>query len=202
MNLSHLPLLAIDGGTNCGYALWCPERKLVFHGSWNLGKDPQYGKRYLAFFRHLTDLLKEHGFEYDLRVLVIIEAPAYGTMKGAQAELGPGWVSIVKFWAETRKLAEPKIITSNSWRSYFIDGKKKPKAFKGPEATKWFKEQVELKCNALGITPKDNDAADAVGIVKWAKDGRIADLESRRAAVKREKSNKRAQGKLDLVGEK
>ena len=196
MNFSHIPILSIDGGTNCGYAFWDPELKRVFHGSWNLSKHREYGHRYLNYLKYINEIVSERGFEKDLRLLSIIEAPAYGTMKGAQAELGPAWVSQLKMWCASRKLIEPKVVASNSWRSYFIDYNKKPKAFTGPEATTWYKEQVMMKCNALGITPKDNDAADAIGLLKWFKDGCIVESDRRRDLRNREKANKRAQAKF------
>lgn len=199
MNLSHLPILALDPSRNMGYALWIPEVQRVFHGAWFLGDSGNHGEYYDRFLGSVEALLRQHDLEADLRLRAVIEAPAPGAERNhASLQLSEGWAAVLKLWCFRRKIAQPDVVYINSWRSYFLAGAIKPKALKGPEATRWYKEQVVLRCNALGLHPKTNDAADAIGILKYLKDTAAEPLHRRQEQKRRETANKRAQKALDF----
>ena len=197
MTLSHIPIIAIDPSRTCGYAYWDPETKRVFHGSWNFGNSGNRGEYYCRFEDCIEEFLEKHGLSKDLRVQFVIESPAPGARRTHDSlKLSEGWSEILERYCYRRKLARPVLAFISSWRVYFLSGLIKPKAFRGPEATKWYKEQVILRCNKLGQTPKNDNAADAIGILKWFKDGQASELDKRRELRRREKANKRAQAKL------
>ena len=69
-NFAHLPILGIDPGKNCGYGLWIPETKKVYHGSWHLGDSGVLGEYYNRMLEQIEDLLVEHELEKDLALKI------------------------------------------------------------------------------------------------------------------------------------
>jgi hypothetical protein len=202
MNMRHLPVLAIDPSTAPGYALWHPEEKKVYHGSWNLrGKasdKPVYGKYFRTLLANIESVLDQHGLWSDLRLRVVMEAPAPGAMRNAGSiSLSEGWGAIVSLFCHDQMLVQPTMVPINSWRSYFLE-RKKPKDLKGEDARAWFKREVVLQCRAYGLSPEDDNSADAIGMLVWFLDGgekRLVDMrEDKREATRL----KRNQGKFNF----
>lgn len=200
MSLRHLPVLAIDPSTNTGYALWDPESKRVHYGSWYLGAGKPHGEYFSEFLGRIEALIEERGFSKDLRLRLVIEAPTPNAQRSAKSlRLSEGWGAVLSLWCFQKRLVPPEFVVVNQWRSPFLKHAKKPSALKGTESTRWYKEQTRLACNSFGLTPKDFDSADAIGILRWMLDGGYELAKREREQRRREQDNARAQHSLVLT---
>ena len=69
---------------------------------------------------------------------------------------------------------------------------------KTEERRNWLKAKVMAECHKRNLKPKDDNQADALGIMYWSLRGGAEELERKRAEKKAKASAKRAQKKLDL----
>jgi len=200
MNWKHLPILAIDPSVNMGYAFWNPDTKKVNYGTWRLGGE-HIGERYSNFLKRITEYLSDVGFNGDLSLKIVIEAPAPNSNHGwTQLLYSIGWIGVLEMYCFQNNYARPSVPPIVTWRNYFI-AKTIPRQLRGTSsATQWYKDQVMHRCNEFGLKPEDDNSADAIGILKWAVDGGAIEYEKRQAAKKAEAVEKRKQKTLELIG--
>lgn len=196
------PILAIDPSTQAGWALWNPDAKRVTYGTMSLvkkGKSKGHGYYYSEFLMQMQNIIDEAGFGKDLSLRIVMEAPTPGAERSQMSlQLSEGWIAVLKLYCARRKLPEPILVVVNEWRAPFIKHAKKPANLKHKAASDWYKDTVKRRCNEFGFQPKDDNAADALGILRWAKNGGNLTKEQRAEQKKRELELKRAQIKLEL----
>lgn len=197
-----LPVLCIDPSTNPGYALWHPERRSVVHGSWALKRKKQgvsRGSYYLQIEEKIEALLRENGLIRDRRLRFAIEAPAPNAERSADVRLlSDGWIAVLERLCELNGLVSPELVWLNSWRPYFLD-RVKPRALKGQDARDWYKREVIAQCQAYGFDPKDDNAADAIGMLVWFLDGGPQGRAKKIQQEKAKKAAKKAQAKFEFA---
>lgn len=206
--------IAFDPSTKMGWCLLMddsdkPEneqrsvgQRLVY-GSWDLTKDISGKKRltrgsyYLMFLESFIQLRKKYGLETD-EFKIYLEMEAISANRNeASAKLAGGWLATVELICERKGWMLPTDVPIASWRKAFIGRSMAPKEVVGTDPRrKWLKDTVLSACRSRGLSPEDDNAADAIGIMFWA----MNDGESVRSAAqeqkKLKKKEKRAQTKL------
>lgn len=198
MNGSYVPFLCFDPSTKMGWALWNCDRQSVSYGTWDLGKSGDHGEYLVKWVQKIEALLDEQGMRNDMRLTFAIEAPVPSKDRtAASMGLSNKWTGVLEYWCKLNGFAPPLIVHLSSWRSYFL-GRRAPEQLTGGEATKWYKGAVIRRCEAMKLTPRNDNEADALGILKYLKDGGQQATVRMQEMKKREKANSRAQRKLDL----
>jgi len=58
------------------------------------------------------------------------------------------------------------VVGVGTWRSFFIGHARAPKSIPKPnDRRKWLKAKVMIECFNRGLEPKDDNAADALGLM-------------------------------------
>jgi hypothetical protein len=201
MNHKYTPILALDPASETGWALWIPGASKPLYGSWKLvlkGKNNNHGARRRRLLDSIQELLKDNKLSNNLALVVVVEAPAPGAQRNSGSiSLSEGWIPVVQLWCHDRGLAEPELAPIATWRNHFLPSKK-PKALKGTEATDWYKREAIEACKERGLEPADSNAAEAIGILKWAIDGGVAQRRKTLEQKKQQTRNRRAQMKMKL----
>lgn len=198
MNGDFIPFLCFDPSTKMGWALWdCDERRVHF-GTWDLGASGDHGEYFVTWISRIEALLDELDMAKDLRLTFAIEAPVPSPARTAVSlGLSNKWIGVLEYWCKRKGFAKPIPVQLMSWRSHFLR-RSKPSNLTGPDATRWYKEEVIRTCNAMKLLPRNDNEADALGILKYIKDGGRQEMDRLHAKKKRETANKRAQRALDL----
>lgn len=204
--------LALDPSTAFGWCLYLdknemPERdepyainELLFYGTWNLGKNLRRGQFYLKLWECLADLRRSHGIdEQDLEI--VLEAEAYGAQRSeASRQMAGGWLTTLEIISERRRLTYPRTVTTTGWRAAFIGVTQAPKAIRDTkERRDWLKKAVLAECERRRLFPKNDNEADAIGIMFWMVQGGKKRQDRLKAEKKAKTAEKRAQKKLDLA---
>ena len=203
--------LSLDPSTSFGWCLYLdreelPERaepytvsELLFYGTWDLGKKKRRGQYYVNLKEQLTDLRRRHGIQED-DLEIVLEAEAYGARRTeASAALAAGWLAHLEEYCERRRMTYPITVTTTSWRAAFIGATKAPKDVVGDNARrKWLKDAVMAECARRKMHPKNDNEADAIGVMFWMVQGGKKRQDRMRAEKKAKTAEKRAQQKLEL----
>lgn len=217
--------LTLDPSTQFGWALMLDDShlpqeqrrtpgQLLSYGTWDLTRDAD-GTRYndrasygRHFIRCLNDLLRKHDIAED-DIEIALEGESYGSQRSEAGRLMAAmWRIALELWCSGKGRPYPIICPPDTWRSSFIKATKAPKEVgaglkdddRFAARRKWLKDRVMAECRAPGrnLKPKNDNEADALGMMYWiVHDGPEA-LEQKRAEKKAKASAKRAQKKLDL----
>jgi len=190
-------ILTIDPSTKCGWSLQCGDDKRIAYGTWRLGEGERPGVYFLLLGRQITALRREYGIE-DQPLQIVIENKALNATGTQETKhLAESWLAVVEIYAEAKNLQQPIAVGVNSWRSAFIGRSMAPKEVRGEsERRKWIKAATIAECRRRGLEPKDDNQADALGILFWYLVGGPVVLEQRRADKKAKAKAKRSQLKL------
>lgn len=203
--------LALDPSLSFGWCLYLdktilPARdtpyetsELLFYGTWNLGKNLRRGEYYLKLWTEIADLRRAKEIDED-DLEIVLESEAYGARRSeASAQMSAGWLTTLEIMCERRGLSYPRTVTTTSWRSAFIGVTQAPKDIKDTnKRRKWLKDAVMAECQRRKLQPKDDNSADALGIMFWMIQGGRARLDKIKADKKAKTAEKRAQAKLPL----
>lgn len=215
-------ILALDPSTEFG---WClcrkipnpddpskPRPTILGYGTWELRTEIEQKKRphirpgqyFSRALKALTELRKRFGIEDD-PVQIVIENKSLNAIGTAETKhLAESWVGQFETYAEVRGWPAPIAVSVNSWRSAFLGTQWAPKevgvglsdAKREAARRKWIKEATIRECQKRTLDPKDDNAADAIGILFWFLVGGPVVQEQRRANKKAKTAAKRAQKSL------
>lgn len=191
--------LAIDPSTAAGWALRLANGQ-VHYGTWRLKKASEklpQGELYLRFWREIIAIMKKFDIEPG-ELHVAIEAPSINAIGNTDSKsIGERWGGVVHTIAAFKgfhNVSEPMV---NSWRSAFIGRSSAPKEIKGEKVRRdWIKAAVIRACEMRGLSPANDNEADALGILFWVSNGGASVQEQRKADKKAKTAAKRAQGRL------
>ncbi|NTS31294.1 hypothetical protein HQ945_08500 [Phyllobacterium sp. BT25] len=218
--------LALDPSKKFGWCLHLdidllPERAepykredQLFYGTWDLEKDIDGKKCCLRgqfawnLWENFNALRRERGIEED-ELQIILEGESYGSQKSeAGRRMAAMWLVVLEMMCVRKKLPPPITCPVDSWRESFIKCTRAPKevgaglkddAARTEARRKWLKDKVMRVCSERGLHPKNDNEADALGIMFWALVGGIDALESSRRKKKEQRLTKTRQKKLDLA---
>jgi len=175
-----LTYLALDlSRANTGYALWNGKSAKPIYGSWKLKYEfGSHGDSFLKLHRCLSDLYKVEPFDR----LYFEEPINPGQLQGATTIqtiwLAFGLASHAQSFAAAKRCRIVKAINVGSWRKDFIGDmivrevnagvRRKRKAGEKASATDQLKKLCVERCKQLGINPRSDDEADAIGILTYA----------------------------------
>lgn len=191
--------LAFDPGTATGWALK-RENGEVHYGTWRLKKSTEkvpQGELYLRLWREIIAVMKR--FDIDpWELSIAVEAPSINAVGNTDSKsLNERWGCVVHTIGAFKGVHHVSEPTVNSWRSAFIGRAVAPKEIKGDKARRaWIKNAVIRACETRGLSPANDNEADALGVLFWVCNGGASVLEQRKADKKAKTAAKRAQGKL------
>lgn len=192
--------LAIDPSSLAtGWALRTSAGK-VEYGTWKLkkaGEKVGQGVLYLRLWREILSLIKQHDID-PAELKIAIEAPSMNAVGGGEwkqvSERFGGIIHLLAAFKGVDGVSEPVV---NSWRSAFIGRASAPKEIQDTEARRaWIKEEVIKACKMRGMSPKNDNEADAIGILFWLMHGGDAVVAQRKADKKAATAAKRAQARM------
>lgn len=192
--------LAIDPGSRCGWAYFRKGGNRVETGTWRLGDAKvTKGDRYLRLMKNLMTFFASHEVTG-----IAIEEPAYSrNNSGSSKSMSEAWIPVVSLFCAMKGLPEPAVAASTSWRKAFLGYGQLSKAQRAKYPTDkarrehWKNETIE-RCQQRGSQPKNDNEADAIGILFWAVNGGNQANAKRAAAKKLKSLEKRRQTKMDL----
>ncbi len=194
-------LLAIDPSTNAGWALRLDDGK-IFYGSWKLKKPTEKimnGYVYIRYGQAISQTLKDHGVSPN-QCRIAIEGESYNSIGTEQSkDLRAGWFNILDFWCAWKGAISLVKCPPMAWRKAFIQATQAPKEIKDPDDRReWIKTRVISECEKRGWKPKNDNEADALGILLWFYNGGDTVQETRKANKKAKTVAKRAQTRIKL----
>lgn len=211
--------LTLDPSTKMGWCLYLDKSELLprgdgheyqidellFHGTWDLTRDidgkkcVRRGQYYINFLECFRRLRRLHNID-EAEIKIALEGEAYAANRTeASARLAAGWIAVLDMYCERKCNPYPVTVTTDSWRKAFTGFSRAPKEIKGTnERRDWIKAKVLEKCASRGLNPRDDNEADALGIMYWLMNNGEQAQADRRAEKKSKTAEKRAQKKLDL----
>lgn len=215
--------LTLDPATQFGWCLLVDdgnkphgERRQVgqrlFYGTWDLTRDEdgrkcsRRGQYAWNLWHCFNALMRKHGIEGE-DVEVILEGESYGSQKSeAGRRTAALWLAVLEMMCERKGLPYPRTCPPDNWRSAYIGCTKAPKevgaglpdAKRYEERRSWLKQAVMAECHKRGLRPKNDNEADALGMMFWLIRGGKEEQERRRNEKKAKVAAKRAQKKFDL----
>lgn len=174
----------------------------VKYGTWRLKKSGERvaeGVIYIRLWREILALITKHGVDPG-GLKIAIEAPSMNAVGGGDwkrvSERFGGIVHLLAAFKGFAGVSEPVV---NSWRSAFIGRSAAPKEIADTKARReWIKAETIKACKMRGLSPKNDNEADAIGILFWLMHGGDAVVEQRKADKKAATAAKRAQARMDL----
>lgn len=215
--------LTLDPATQFGWCLLVDdsnkpeeERRQVgqrlSYGTWDLTRDEdgkkcsRRGQYAWNLWRCFNALMRKHGIDGE-DVEIILEGESYGSQKSeAGRRTAALWLAVLEMMCERKGLPYPRTCPPDNWRLAYIGCTKAPKevgaglpdAQRFEERRKWLKRTVMAECAKRGLRPKNDNEADALGMMFWLIRGGKEEQERRRNEKKAKSAAKRAQKKLDL----
>lgn len=217
--------LTLDPSTQFGWCLLLDDDHLpqdqrrsvgqrLSYGTWDLTKDEdgkkcktraQYAWNLWAYF---NALVRKHNIEGE-DIEIWLEGESYASRRSeASRRLASAWLHTLEMMCERKGLPYPRECSPSEWRMSFIKCDKAPKEVgaglkdddRYAARRKWLKDRTLAECRAPGrnLKPKNDNEADALGMMFWlVNDGPEAQAQ-RKADKKAKAAAKRAQKKLDL----
>lgn len=135
-------------------------------------KAKQFGARCKEYRQWLVDMVKEHDVD-----LVGIETMYKGVNSNETTEKWLRALNIIAHEVCATRNIEIEEVAINAWRSVFVGvthapkwvGADLPKQKRQYEARKWIKKRVIEECQSRGWSPKDDNEADALGILEFVR---------------------------------
>lgn len=201
MSLKSVPILSIDPSTKAGWALWLPEKRDVEFGTWVLGNKNNKGATYNSFWVKMEQTLEQFGVLGNPKLRIVFEEALFNPNNNSaySLKLAAGWEALLYVWCERRMMAPPVEVLPGVWFKLFMGSRGRPgKKLQKGEYSRWKKEQTVLQCNRLGLHPKDDNQADAIGMLWWFMNQGVESRNKARAEVARKKALKKAQTSLPI----
>lgn len=205
------PTLTLDPSTSFGWALHIPsddgdrQKDRLIYGTWNLGKSLRPGVYFYRLWSNITGVRKEYGIE-DRQIQIVVEDTSLNAMGNRDTKhLAESWLGQVELYCEVKKFPPPIPVGVNTWRAAFMGRSAAPKEVGAGEKNpgkrsdirrKWIKAETIKACEARGLKPKDDNQADALGIMFWHLNGGAVVQHQRREEKKARTKAKRNQLKL------
>jgi hypothetical protein len=213
--------LAIDPSLNCGWALLKAGTNVPVLGTWKL-KTPleiknkarvRQGLYFVRFWKSITQLRKDHGIE-DQPLQIAIEGQSFGSIGTEESQdLADGWKTLARFYCETKGLDEPLFVPPMSWKNAKTGIGPVPSELrtdrrdtdkirreKSVARQKWAKEQSLQNCRKRGLSPSNDNEADAFGILLFVVNGGGSTLIQKKADKKAKTAAKKGQARLNFGG--
>lgn len=155
--------LALDQSKNrAGWAFWKQGLDLPVHGHFRLGDEySPAGKVFARLHMELSDLHKALGFE-SVRYEQPADPQTFGQPKAfADTFLLIGIAAHINSFCAALGIRPCEWVHMATWRRHFIGSQKR--GTKRPE----LKAMVMDRCRQLGFTPRNDDEADALGILDY-----------------------------------
>lgn len=204
--------LTLDPSTTFGWCLFLdgdgPPAERLHFGVWDLTRDEDGNKcsrrgQYAWNLWHCFNaLVRKYGIEDD-QIEIVLEGESYGSKKSeAGRQLAAAWLHTLEMMAERKPWGKyPRTCPPSKWRMAFIGRDKAPpevgaglKDAKRWEARRaWLKQAVIDECKRRSLSPDDDNAADAIGMMFWLVRGGALQHDKERAEKKAKASAKRAQ---------
>lgn len=175
-----MKILALDlSKTNTGWAVWDGASAKPLYGSWVLGSE--YSSDGMVFAKVHERMMEHHqvfGFEYVAIEAPISPAQLQGNTTIQTIRLASGIAAHVHSFAHAFGLRPVIEVNVSSWRPDFIgkihdqqakaDARRRKKAGDSrASARDSLKALTIARCRQLGMTPKKDDEADAIGILTY-----------------------------------
>lgn len=161
-----MTILALDlSKRRAGWATWTPGTQMPRFGHWVLGSEyTSDGGVYLKLHRELDALHKVFSIE-----AVYVEQPLTQIMLKGHTNVDvlrilAGIAAHVHSFAEARGWRGPHEINNTSWRRGFIGPQKRG------TKRQTLKTLTIERCRQLGLSPRCDDEADALGVLDYALD--------------------------------
>lgn len=172
-------ILSLDLSKRCtGFAVWDEAWEKPRYGSWSLGSEmASDGAVFLKLHRCLNDLRQLAAFEWIYHEEAINPANLNGVTNIASLRLQAGLAAHVESFAEARRCHVQRV-NIGSWRKGFIDPdlvsqaqadarRKRKLTGKGSARDKLKRLAIE-RARQLGFEPRNDDEAEAIGVLDYA----------------------------------
>ncbi|WP_144378495.1 hypothetical protein [Mesorhizobium amorphae] len=184
----------------------------LFYGTWDLTRDKdgkkcsRRGEYAWNLWNCFNALMSEHGIEGE-EVEIILEGESYGSLKSeAGRRLAALWLTVLEMMCERKGLLYPRTCPPGAWRKAFIGHGQAPKEVgaglkdekRYAARRKWLKDAVSAECLKRGLRPKNDNEADALGLMFFSVRGGGAALDAKKREKRAASNCKRAQGKFEL----
>lgn len=156
--------LALDlSKSSTGWALASHDDEMPAYGHWELGiKTTPPGRIFANLHQRLTELHRETPIEGIFFERPLQQSQVSGNSNITNIENAVGLASHVQSWAYVMKCRVCYSVAIKTWRGYYL----------GPQPNhtkrKRFKELSIVRGRQLGFAPRNDDEADALGILDWA----------------------------------
>jgi hypothetical protein len=172
-------ILALDlSKRSTGFAVWSEEWEKPHYGHWCLGGEfTSDGAVFLKLQRNLNDLHRLAVFDWIYHEEAINPANLNGVTNIGTLRLAAGLSAAVEMFAEARR-CNVRGINLNSWRPSYIDPdlinqvnadvRRKRKAGGKASARPELKRLAIERSRQLGFAPKNDDEAEALGVLDYA----------------------------------
>lgn len=157
-------ILAIDPATKTGFAIHAIGSNEVISDVAEFEKDlGAFNRQYRQW---LTRTIKEHEVSH-----VVIEAAILPQGNTNITTLKKAYAINMNTHDIGKALGCAVVEVQNgTWRSHFLCGSTPPKEHRGKgKQSKWYKAAVKEKCADRGFSVRDDNEADALGILDWAR---------------------------------
>lgn len=173
--------LALDlSKSSTGWALWNGTSRLPVYGHWRLGSEyATDGQVFAKLHRNLSDLYKVEKFERLYFEEPINPAHLTGNTSIATIWLLSGLASHAQSFAAIKRLRITKAVNVERWRKDFIGDmvvrevkagvrRRRQSGDSKASSTDQLKRLTIDRCRQLGMAPRKNDEADALGILTYS----------------------------------
>lgn len=157
-------ILALDmSKRSTGYATFEVGSDVAFYGTWKLGSEfTPDGGTYCKLHQEMSDLNSLGKIEY-----IFFEDPLNATVLHGQTNIDTlrvlnGLAAHAESWGEAMGCRMIQRVNMTTWRKNFLGTVKRGTK----RAT--LKQLSMERCNQLGWHPKNDDEADALGVLDWA----------------------------------
>lgn len=156
-------LLALDPAKRCGWAR--TDGQYIRSGTFDAGGDG-FGPDAVAFREWLVRKIQTLGV-----VGIAVETP-FSKYGGGQkttdvTERWQHWQHGCILEVAARLSIPVTEVASQSWRKHFLGTGRAPKWVEKRVRREWWKDQAIQRCRLLGLRPKTNDEAEAIGILDY-----------------------------------
>lgn len=157
-------VIALDVASTTGFAIW-PGEGWPQYGSQKF-KAADLGERATEFADWLAATVAAHDIT-DVGVEPPVPVMSGNTNIETETWLKGAFLRVLEV-AHRRRLNVWRVHES-SWRSHFLGVTRAPKDVEAKKRRTWLKRVCIEECRARGFDPKDDNAADALGILSWVR---------------------------------
>lgn len=155
---------ALDVSSTTGFALWLGEGWPQY-GAQKF-KAADLGERATEFSDWLASIVTAHGIT-DIGVEPPVPVMTGNTNIETETWLKGAFLRVLEI-SHRRRLNVWRVHES-SWRSHFLGVTRAPKDVGKTKRRQWLKRACIEECRARGFDPKDDNAADALGILSYVR---------------------------------